>query len=94
MNKLTSNLSTATLAAALVVGASTLGAAPAAAAPPDNASCTGRTVSNGAQNAPGPFGGIVHQYATYYGDEWGESISKEARTKGECPAPLPFPPAG
>lgn len=91
MNNWTSRLSTTTLAATLALGASALGAAPATATPPDNASCTGQAVSGGAQNSPVPFGVIVSEYGKYYGDEWGEHISDEARTDGECPPPPPFP---
>lgn len=93
MNHSTKTLKIGALAAALALGSSLLGAGSAVAtttAPPDSASCTGRTVSGTAPETI-PFGGIVNEYATFYGDEWGQNISKEARTVGECPGPLPFP---
>ncbi|GGG70103.1 hypothetical protein GCM10011374_38330 [Kocuria dechangensis] len=82
-------LKTTTLAAVLATGVSLLGAAPATATPPDNASCTGRSVSNGAQNSPGPFGQGVKQFAGTYGQQWGHYIAYEAGTD-EDPCPTPF----
>jgi hypothetical protein len=85
-------LKTTTLAAVLATGVSLLGAAgPATAAPPDNASCTGRSVSNGAQNSPGPFGQGVKQFAGTYGQQWGQYIAYEAGTDEDpCPNPVEY----